>query len=191
MIERHRELYGRLSRPQAYSLWTELWRAGLVESEPLVTMASGENLAVLCGDISHAEVVLCIANKFDKFWCDVMDVLLQQPMYMCARGETGVPMTDYEGRPLPLPIGHRRGQPLGSGGVPRKLGNRVQYAKKHDPRVILRVQAENPKMPQTKSFDRFALYRVGMTVSEYVAVGGKMEDINHDSKKGFIEVGIP
>jgi hypothetical protein len=49
-----------------------------------------------------------------------------------------------------------------------------------DPRVIVSV-LPNPKRPGSASFDRYALYRVGMTVDEAIAAGVKREDIAWDS----------
>jgi len=59
-----------------------------------------------------------------------------------------------------------------------------------DPRVISYV-APNPKKPGSASFDRFALYRVGMTVNEAIAAGVKREDIawDSDTKRNFIKFG--
>jgi hypothetical protein len=42
----------------------------------------------------------------------------------------------------------------------------------------------NPKRAAAK--DRFALYRSGMTVAEYLTVGGKKSDVAFDAKKGYI-----
>lgn len=45
---------------------------------------------------------------------------------------------------------------------------------------------ENPK--RGASAERFALYRNGMTVADYLEAGGKRADISWDVNKGFIEV---
>lgn len=52
--------------------------------------------------------------------------------------------------------------------------------------VITLLIKHNPK--RGKSADRFALYRDGMTVGEYVAAGGKRDDIPFDTKRNFIKV---
>lgn len=45
---------------------------------------------------------------------------------------------------------------------------------------------ENPK--RAAAAERFALYKNGMTVDEYIAAGGKRADVNWDVAQGFIEV---
>jgi len=190
MIHAHVTLYSRLTPPQSLALWDHLYQSGLVSDPPDPRAASGDTLASKCSEISHAEVVMSIADKSTKFWCDVLDLLLQKPVYLCARGETGIPLTDLSGRPLPLPIGHRRGEAAGTGGMPKRVATRVQYQRKHDPRVIVKLVEKNPKIPNSKSYARFQIYRLGMTVSEYVALGGYPADIVNDVSKGYIVVDI-
>jgi hypothetical protein len=45
---------------------------------------------------------------------------------------------------------------------------------------------ENPK--RAAAAERFALYKNGMTVDEYLVAGGKRADVNWDVAQGFIEV---
>ena len=45
---------------------------------------------------------------------------------------------------------------------------------------------DNPK--RAAAAERFALYKNGMTVDEYIAAGGKRADVNWDVAQGFIEV---
>lgn len=52
--------------------------------------------------------------------------------------------------------------------------------------VIRMMVAENPKRPGSASHSRFALYRDGMTVSEFTAAGGKRVDVRWDVDHGFI-----
>jgi len=46
----------------------------------------------------------------------------------------------------------------------------------------------NPKRPASLSFDRFALYKNGMIVAEYLEQGGRSGDINHDVEAGYISL---
>jgi hypothetical protein len=48
------------------------------------------------------------------------------------------------------------------------------------------LSKENPKRGNAAT--RFSLYKSGMTVADYVAAGGKVQDVAWDSKKGFIKV---
>jgi hypothetical protein len=41
------------------------------------------------------------------------------------------------------------------------------------------------------SRERFALYRTGMTVAEYIQAGGRSGDVNHDAAEGYITLALP
>ena len=60
----------------------------------------------------------------------------------------------------------------------------------NDPRVVATV-APNPKKPSSASWARYELYRVGMTVDEFVAAGGTTADVKWDLEKGFITLAEP
>lgn len=53
-------------------------------------------------------------------------------------------------------------------------------------KVITVVAKENPKKQGSSSATRFALYRNGMTVAEFVTAGGTLGDVEWDTKRGFI-----
>ena len=55
--------------------------------------------------------------------------------------------------------------------------------------VITLLATENPKRAGSASFARFALYRDGMAVSEYLEAGGRRSDLWWDSDRGFITLG--
>lgn len=58
---------------------------------------------------------------------------------------------------------------------------------KYEDNMIITVKiGENPKKGTAKA--RFALYKTGMTVKEYLDLGGKRPDISWDAKQGWIEV---
>ena len=57
--------------------------------------------------------------------------------------------------------------------------------------VIDIVVTENPKRPGSASFDRFALYRNGMTVAQYLEAGGHRSDLNWDESRDFIRITRP
>jgi len=54
--------------------------------------------------------------------------------------------------------------------------------------IIALLVSENPKRSNSAAWDRFALYRTGMTIAEYVALGSRPGDINYDVKHGLISV---
>ena len=55
--------------------------------------------------------------------------------------------------------------------------------------VITLVAKENPK--RGGAAERFALYKNGMTVDQYIAAGGKRADVNWDMSMDFIKVKEP
>lgn len=54
--------------------------------------------------------------------------------------------------------------------------------------IIMIVAGENPKRKGTLAFNRFNLYRNGMTVGEYIAAGGRSGDVNYDVAAGYITI---
>lgn len=66
-----------------------------------------------------------------------------------------------------------------------KPGRRRNFA---DTATISILASENPKRAGSQAHTRFALYRSGMTVAEFVKVGGKPVDLAWDVKHGFIAV---
>lgn len=190
MIPPHAELYQSLTPVQSLYLWRELHRCELVREEPDPASATGEHIAALCVDLSHAQVVLSISYRSEPVFYDIAQVLLRRPIYQCARGETGLPLTDIEGRPLPLPIGHRRGEPPAAPVTLTAARKRMQYTHRLDPRVITQI-APNPKKPGSKTHARYGLYVEGMTVTEFIARGGTTADVKYDADHGFIRVDLP
>jgi len=112
--------------------------------------------------MDQADVVMTLAHDPSLRGVQVVEKLIGKPI---VRQRTVVSRTGSSG-----------------GGTPRK---RVSVAK-DDPRVISYV-GPNPKKAGSASFDRFALYKVGMTVSEFLAAGGTMGDVKWDAERSFIK----
>jgi hypothetical protein len=55
---------------------------------------------------------------------------------------------------------------------------------------IIAVQ-ENPKRAGSGAHARYALYKVGMTVNEFLKAGGISADVHWDSKQKFIKLENP
>ena len=192
MIPAHSELYSRLSDHEAALLWSRLHAASLIPAPPSPDdPPTGIRLASHCQHLSHAQVVLALARETSEEWVGIICKLLRRPMYMCARGESGEPLTDVLGRPLPVPLGHRIGEPVPDYKVPSRIMKRIRRSPRRDMRVITRVTLPNPKRPGTAAWDRYALYRAPMTVSEYLSAGGRMGDVHYDLDHGFIDVALP
>lgn len=87
------------------------------------------------------------------------------------------------GRPI---VRKRASEPRTSRGPRRSVS-----VSRSDPRVITYVQEHNPKKEGSASWARFALYRAGMTVDEFLRAGGTIGDIKWDAERDFIRLGAP
>lgn len=57
--------------------------------------------------------------------------------------------------------------------------------------VITILAEKNPKRKGKKSWREFRLYRDGITVQEYIKIGGSRAGVNYDVDHGFIAVNDP
>jgi hypothetical protein len=73
----------------------------------------------------------------------------------------------------------------GENGEEASSGKRAAFRAKH----IKLLATENPKRDASEAAKRFALYRDGMTVGEYLEAGGTTADVRWDEKNKFIELG--
>jgi len=72
---------------------------------------------------------------------------------------------------------------------PAKKGGRRGPAPEHDDSLCVVVAAEsNPKKAGSASAARFALYKPGMSIGEYIAAGGTRADIKWDLAHGHIKL---
>ena len=126
--------------------------------------------------IDHADVVMSLAHDGSPLAVRTLETLVGKPI------ERGWPC--LSGKPPAPKVGEAPAI------VPREKAQRAPRGSVRDPRIIVEV-APNPKKPGSASFDRFALYRVGMSVDEAIAAGVKREDIawDSDTKRGFIKLG--
>ncbi|KAH8057519.1 hypothetical protein JL722_6598 [Aureococcus anophagefferens] len=51
----------------------------------------------------------------------------------------------------------------------------------------LACMPDNPKRPQTKSWERYEKYKAATTVGEFLDLGGTLADLAHDTGKGFVQ----
>lgn len=57
----------------------------------------------------------------------------------------------------------------------------------HGMTIKILVEA-NPKREGSKSRERFAIYRNGMTIAQFIEKGGLMADVRYDEDHKFIEL---
>jgi len=56
-----------------------------------------------------------------------------------------------------------------------------------DAKITL-LRKDNPKRPGTATHGRYKFYKTGMTVSQFIAAGGKSVDLPWDQERGFISI---
>lgn len=198
MIPAHTALYHNLSAPQAQILASRLLEHGLVREAQILetlpdedfTKVSGPMVADWCRSLSHAQVVLALVRERDELALSALEVLIEKPIYMCAPGETSEPLTDCLGRPLPLPVGHRRGEPAPETQPGYTPPGPRPVRSVHDPRIIESV-VPNPKRKGSAAYDRFKLYLVGQEVEASIRNGVTRADVRWDAKMGFIVLRNP
>lgn len=71
--------------------------------------------------------------------------------------------------------------------APRPEGART-YSRVSKEATITVLAAENPKRKGTAAFDRFKIYKDGMSVADFLKKGGKSIDLGYDTKAGHISL---
>jgi len=192
MMPQHAEVYTTLTTEETTHLWRALYDGRIMAEAPPPTPPTPMQLLRLIGELSHAEVVLSLSRDTTEIGMQTVEKLIAKPIYVCARGETSEPLTDIEGRPLRLPIGHRRGEVPGVGNTTRLVRSKMRArTSRRDNRVVTAIASPNPKQPGSEAHRRFSLYMVGLTADECVALGITRPDINYDCRRGFITLGPP
>lgn len=162
----YNELFAKLSDEQLQILARALSAENLVTiGEEPVTVAS---LAAACADMDLVDVVLPVSAHEDP---SIMEVLMAKEV---SKAPTAPPRTKRDK----------------SSKEPRAKGGATTKVTVSDDRVILSVKP-NPKKPDSKAFGRYALYKVGMTVSEFYKAGGTKGDVQWDGDREFITLGEP
>lgn len=124
--------------------------------------------------------ILQVANEAGMDQADVVMTLAHDPSLQGVRV-----VEKLIGKPItrPAPVARTSGAAGSRSAKPPKIHVSVT---RDDSRVITFV-AENPKKKGSSAHARFALYKVGMTVSEFVAAGGTLGDVKWDAERGFIK----
>lgn len=170
MLEKYRLNFASLSADESALVAGHVARRHDIE---IVEEVTGEGLFDMCmgHGLGQADVVLACAHDPSPEAVVALEKLVGRPI---VRNIVGRPLGSKNGVHTPRP--------------PRPKGNAVRRS---DPRRIVYVAEANPKKPGTAAHQKFSLYRVGMTVSEFVAAGGTMGDVNWDVERGFIRLEAP
>jgi hypothetical protein len=172
ILPRYEDAFAALTQPELAVLLPAL---GLETTDAQGRPRTGTWLMEHCRahHISHADVCLSIYGDSSAIAVQCIERLIMRPIDRRTPYEVNISRLE---RP---PGSHRR--------TPRAEGSRPGTI---DPSGVIRVLATtNPKKPGSESHTRFALYRDGQTVSEFLAAGGRKADLSWDLEKGFIAIG--
>lgn len=117
--------------------------------------------------IGQADIVLACAHDPSALAVMALEKIVGRPIVRAPAGRT------TQTAPSPAPR------------ASRPKGNAVRRS---DPRKIVWVSETNPKKPGSSAHRKFSLYRVGMTVSEFIEAGGTTADVKWDTERGFVRL---
>lgn len=180
-----------LSDIQLDHLMTALYKAEILQLQP-DCRPSREHTLSLISTLEHTDVVLSLASDPTEIGMDIMEILLQKSIYLCARGETAEPLTDCRGRPLQTPMGHRRGETPVLTWPSRQVQVRTKRPIiRRDSRIIVSIEP-NPKDPNRAVWHRYEHYKIGAEIETLLRTTPLMRaDVRWDLKQGHIVVMPP
>lgn len=185
MIAAHTAAIRQLPRNLAATLASALVREGLLDNAPFDPEELAETIAAT--DLTQAEVVMTLATDTSQNAIETVERLIERPIYLCARGETGLPLTNIHGQPISTPVGQRR--LVASPGTPPEAIRRLMTrSAKRDHRTITWKQETNPKRAGSKAAGYFDMYQIGMSLDELDRAGVPRADIRYDISRGYIRV---
>lgn len=121
---------------------------------------TGDALFTMCEErhLDHARVVMSLANDPTAIGVSAIEKLVGKPI---TKKQKTAPAAKAERKPRPV---------------------------LRDDRIIRLLVDKNPKKQGSKTYERFELYRDGMTVQEFRQAGGTSDDVKWDAQRGFIRV---
>ncbi len=177
MIDKYQPNFAALSQESA-----ALLAGALLRRNPDFGSVEPDRLFSRCVELGmdHADVVMSLASDPSPLAVRTLETLVGKPLdvgWPCLKGPA--PAKEPKSGEAPAR-------------APREKVQRAPRGALRDPRIVISVRP-NPKKPGSASYDRYELYRVGMTVDEAIAAGVKREDVAWDSdpKRGFIVLEMP
>ena len=157
--------------------------AGLAASRPelheLGDFESGQELLDYCRQehISQAEVIMSVRNDPSPVAVRAVERIIMRPIDRRTPSEVERQRDAERAAKNPAP-------------APKvaTIGAKDRIA---DQRVIRLLVDKNPKREGTKAHDRFALYKDGLTVGEFLKKSGTHADIAWDQDRGFVRLDPP
>ena len=185
MSKTYTEIFQNLTEEQIDTVWSACAEAGVI---PQMSEEHLENdtpkadaLADLLGDVDHADVIVACASIDDH---TILEALTQK----------AVTRADHlEKQRIKQSTKHIRPNGSSSDPLEPKEPKEPRAPRDNNDNRIIATVKDNPKRPSSKAYARYAHYKVGMTVKEFVELAGPegLADIKYDSTKGFITLVSP
>lgn len=179
-----------LTQREALYLWTVGQRKGVIQEEAPPPLP---RLLEQLESQDPTELVLLLASDSNHTAYTAMEKLIAKPIYMCARGETGLELRDSKNRPIITPRGQYREIPYTT---PLKFAReferkRTANRQQVDNRIVTTVMP-NPKKPGTNAHSHYTQYIPGKSVSWHI-INTEITrvDIRYDINRGFVKVLSP
>ena len=137
-------------------------------------MEDGENLLHYCqqNHVSQSEVIMALRNDTRVDAISAVERLIMKPIDRRTPAEANRDREGDKPRPqIAAPVRASEAQT--------------------DTRLIRVLVAENPKRKGTSSYERFAKYKDGMSVADFIRVGGTQGDLRWDQERGFVRLEEP
>lgn len=182
-----------LTHKEALHLWSIGHKKGVIARPAPKTPPPFPRLLDYLERQDYNRLILALASDPSHAAYSIMEKLIAKPVYMCARGETGLELLDSRNRPIVTPRGSYRDIPLTT---PLKFAReferkRTTNRQQVDNRVVVNV-LPNPKKIGTTAHEHYNLYTPGKSVSWHVInTDMTRADIRYDIKRGFVKVLSP
>lgn len=134
--------------------------------------------AIVSQGLDHADLITMLATSPSSQAVATMEILVGKPIDRRTPAQVAA---DRKGAADPAPKKGRK-KSADAGPVEKRSGF---VRRTSDPRVVASVVA-NPKRQGTPSYDRFNIWKVGMTVDEAIQLGMKREDVKWDWERKFV-----
>ena len=145
--------------------------SGLRATRPdIPEIPDGEEFLGYCiaEHVSQAEVVMSLAHQHSVAAVLATEHLIMKPIDRRTASQVDAERRAANPRAIAAPVSAREATT--------------------DQRVIRVLVETNPKRRGTSAHDRFALYRDGMTVAQFLAAGGTRGDLTWDQERAFIRL---
>jgi hypothetical protein len=182
-VPRFMEYLNMMEFDQLLTVWRKIAEADMIPPLPAEYIDGGDgefvdnpvklrdDLAAVLEPLGHIDVVLCLSDAEDSA---ILEILMKQPFSDTAPRGRFVKETE-KGKKKSRATG-----PDATGKTSEPKAPKEKTVAPPDDRIICFVNP-NPKKASSKAHAVYELYKVGMTVAEFIKAGGGMDHVKWDS----------